>query len=83
VTLWIILAVVVALAATTTVVVRRRRRRRPVAIAPVERAPLPEVLVEEIAPIPTLASAEEVGLSERLGASRASSTGSAPSVAGS
>jgi len=72
VTLLIIALAVVLLAGV--VVVRRRRRRRPPIVAPVVREAMPEVLVTEVAPIPTLlespTEAAPASLETRLGASR-------------
>ena len=64
--LYIVLAVVVVLAAG--VVVRRRRRRSPRPVLTPPRAPMPEVLVRESAPMPALD--EPASLSTRLASSR-------------
>ncbi|NNN04161.1 MAG: signal recognition particle-docking protein FtsY [Acidimicrobiaceae bacterium] len=63
---WIVLALVVVVA--LVLVVRRRRRRTPVGAAVVARAPMPDVLVEQIEETPSLV--EEPTFAQRLGASR-------------
>ncbi len=63
--LYVIIAVVVVLAATVFVA-RRRRRGRAIA-PPAPRAAMPEVLVSETAPIPSL---ETISLGDRLSSSR-------------
>jgi len=60
-----IVVVVVVVLATATVLLARRRRR-PRALVATARAAMPEVLVEEVAPSPVLATS----LRERLGSSR-------------
>ena len=70
--LWILLAVVVLVGG---VVVVRRRQRRPRLVSPPVREAMPEVLVTEVAPIPTLLETTESAeapatLASRLGASR-------------
>lgn len=65
--LWIVLALVVL--AALTIVVVRRRRRRPRVTAPVVRAPMPNVLVTEVATRPDLTEGAP-SLEKRLGASR-------------
>jgi fused signal recognition particle receptor len=62
--LYIVVALVVV--AGLVVLVRRRRRRRPQLVAPA-RAAMPEVLVSDVAAMPSL---EDVSLSERLASSR-------------
>jgi fused signal recognition particle receptor len=64
--LYVIIAVVVVLAGTA-VVARRRRGARRALPAPPERAAMPDVLVTEQAPIPSL---EAVSLGDRLSSSR-------------
>lgn len=65
--LYVVLAVLVVLT-PTLVVVRRRRRRVLTPLAPAPRAAMPEVLVEEAAPMPSLVA--ELDLSARLASSR-------------
>jgi fused signal recognition particle receptor len=62
---WIVLAVVVALA-VVALVVRSRRRRSRVVLEP-ERAPMPEVLVTQVAPRPEID--DSPGLDRRLASS--------------
>lgn len=63
--LYVVLALVVVLAGTTVAV--RRRRPRPAALVAPPRAAMPEVLVTEAAPMPTL---ERATLETRLASSR-------------
>ncbi len=65
--LYIIIAVVVVALVGSAVVTRRRRGVRRVLAAPPARAAMPDVLVTEQAPIPSL---EELSLGERLSSSR-------------
>jgi fused signal recognition particle receptor len=65
--LYVVIAVVVVLLATTVVVTRRRRGARSALIPSPPRAAMPEVLVSESVPIPSL---EEVSLDDRLASSR-------------
>ncbi|HWD95810.1 MAG TPA: signal recognition particle-docking protein FtsY [Acidimicrobiales bacterium] len=64
--LYIIIGVLVVLTATV-VITRRRRGSHRALVAPPARAAMPEVLVTEHAPIPTL---EEISLGDRLSSSR-------------
>jgi len=64
--LYVVAAIVVVLAAAV-VLTRRRRRVRP-ALAPPSRAAMPEILVTETAPMPSLE--REMTLNERLASSR-------------
>ncbi len=66
--LWPILAIVVVVGGAGTLVGTRRRFRRPPAPPPTP-APLPEVLVTELAPRPTIAE-PEASLAQRLARSR-------------
>jgi fused signal recognition particle receptor len=64
--LYVVIAVVVVLLATTLIVTRRQRGARALIPSP-PRAAMPEVLVSESAPIPSL---DEVSLDDRLASSR-------------
>jgi fused signal recognition particle receptor len=65
--LYVVIAAVVVLLATTVVVTRRRRGARRTLSAAPPRAAMPEVLVSESAPLPSLV---EVSLDDRLASSR-------------
>jgi fused signal recognition particle receptor len=65
--LYVVLAVVAVLSVVLVATRRRRRRVRPALVAP-PRAAMPEILVAETAPMPTLQ--RESSLSERLASSR-------------
>ncbi|HEV3267870.1 MAG TPA: signal recognition particle-docking protein FtsY [Acidimicrobiales bacterium] len=65
--LYVVLAVVVVLSAVVVGTRRRRRRARPALVAPA-RAAMPEILVSETAPMPSLE--RELSLNDRLASSR-------------
>ncbi|MBU6495238.1 MAG: signal recognition particle-docking protein FtsY [Acidobacteria bacterium] len=65
--IWWIGLLLVAVVVTLLVVRRRRRRVRPPVLVP-ERAPMPEILVEEVEAPPSLA--EEPSFAQRLSSSR-------------
>ncbi|MHB8379454.1 MAG: signal recognition particle-docking protein FtsY [Acidimicrobiales bacterium] len=65
--LYVVLAVAVVLAVVVAVTRHHRRRTRP-ALAPPPRAAMPEILVTETAPMPSLN--RELGFNERLAPSR-------------
>jgi fused signal recognition particle receptor len=65
---WIVLAAVVALVVGALVVRSRSRRRRARVVLAPERAPMPEVLVNQVAPRPEID--DSPGLDRRLASSR-------------
>lgn len=67
-TIWIIVTAVVVLGALATAVAVPRRRRRTPQVSP--PAPMPELLVTDVAPRPSLLEASAPNLQQRLGASR-------------
>ena len=67
-TIWIIVTAVLVLGSLTTAVVLPRRRRAAPQVAP--PVPMPELLVPEAAPRPTLTGASPPTLQQRLGSSR-------------